>query len=41
MYSWGDGSYGALGFGKDKDVNVNSPTKLQIKDFKDHVFGII
>lgn len=41
MYSWGNGSYGALGFGMDKDHNVTSPTKLEIKDFRDQVYGII
>ena len=41
MYSWGDGSYGALGFGFEKDINVDQPTKLEIKDVKDQVYGII
>lgn len=41
MYSWGNGSYGALGFGMDKDHNVTTPTKLEIKDFRDQVYGII
>jgi alpha-tubulin suppressor-like RCC1 family protein len=41
MFSWGDGSYGALGFGLPKEEDVTLPTKLEIKDYKDMVFGII
>lgn len=39
LYSWGDGSYGALGFGDTK--NKKEPTKLKIYDHKGRVYKII
>lgn len=39
LYSWGSGSYGALGF--KSTANIEVPTKLEIKDHKENVFQII
>lgn len=39
MFSWGSGSYGALGFGKSE--SVTSPKKLKIYDYKGNVFKIV